>query len=238
MKTRGRAKTRPEDRSGEDPRRRADTWAGKDTSRRGQAKTNVIAKIFGRAKTLPEDRSGEDPWRREDTWQREDTSRRQVGRTHSWSRRHVGDTSSSDSRNREEQCVLNCREVLYVAASCMQVHARNCSRWHSYRIRSSPGVSTNDFDSKPWLGSPGAWANSPCPQNRRKRVVANPAPAWRRRKWSPNVALPAHVWRWLPTWHQPCGVTGCGVKTWRHLPTWRQGATLAHMASGASPDVA
>ena len=39
-KTRGRAKTRPEDRSGEDMRRHEDTWACEDTSRRQVGRTH------------------------------------------------------------------------------------------------------------------------------------------------------------------------------------------------------
>ena len=156
VKTRGRAETFPEDRPGEATRPHEDTWAGEDSSRRllpktGLAKTHVVAKTLGRAKTplkdrsvkthghaktLPEDTSGEDTLRREDMrrrkdiWACEDTSRRQVGRTRSSSRRHVGDTSRDDSRNRERQCVLNCRDVLSVAASCMQVHEYMPSAGH------------------------------------------------------------------------------------------------------------
>ena len=57
-----RARTLPEDRSGEDTRRREETWA---------------------CDTLPEDRSGEDMWRREDTWasEKSESKRRHVLKT-------------------------------------------------------------------------------------------------------------------------------------------------------------
>ena len=58
MKARGRARARPEDRSGEDTRRREDTWV----------------------KTLPDDRFGEDRRCRKDRWAGEDISQRQASK--------------------------------------------------------------------------------------------------------------------------------------------------------------
>ena len=131
----------------------------------------------------------------------------------------------------------------------MQVHAKCCSRWHSYMSLSSQlcPLHTTSAQSPRWVGTPPcARANPPCPQWRRKRVVANPAPAWRRPKWSPNVVLLAHV---LPT-HvvspnvaSKRGVTcSRGVRQPWGRQMWHQNvASLAHAASGsqvALPEVA
>ena len=99
----------------------------------GRAKARVVAKTRGRAKTRPEDRSGEDARRREDTWEGEDTSRRQVGE-HASLRRHFPKTCRSveDTRRREETWACVRLQVLPVVTSCMQVHAKCCSRWRSY----------------------------------------------------------------------------------------------------------
>ena len=119
---------------------------GTRTSRRQAGRRRVVAKTCGRAKTISEDRSFENTssrshvghfpktgrvktCRREDTRRREDRSGEHTHRPDD-----VSTTSSDDSRVCERQCVLSCREVLSVAASCMQVHAKCCSRWRSYMI--------------------------------------------------------------------------------------------------------
>ena len=134
--------------------------------------------------------------------------------------------------------------------SCMQVLAKCCSRWYSYMIQSSPGVSTHDLDSKPSPGSPSrsartrARANPPCLQWRRKcrrkssTCVASPQVVSKNGAARSCVAPVAHAsglarcgvktWRHLLTWRQGAGgvaiVARCGVKTWRHLLTCLQGA--------------
>ena len=107
----GRAKTRvvalPEDRSGEDTRRREDTWA----------------------KTLPEDRSGKDPRRREHMWARRHVGmRRHLAKT---GRANTLIVARARGRHIERQpretCVLNCWEVLPFAANCK--HANPAPAW-------------------------------------------------------------------------------------------------------------
>ena len=93
-KTRGRAKTLPEDMSGEDPRLRKDTWVGEEWRRhfpkKGQAKTRAFAKTRGRAKTLPELRQ---------VRQRPTSSRRHVG-----GRRHFPKTDRAKTRGFAKTC--------------------------------------------------------------------------------------------------------------------------------------
>ena len=170
-----RKKAIAEDRSGEGTRRREDTWACKDTSRRqvGRGHASSRRHVGGRryrrqVGRRPASRrrhmAGEDTSRRQvgrrhmggrrhfpktcrDAWAGEDTSRRQVGRRHASLRRHVGgrrqvgrrhpssqrdvgDTSSDDSRNRERQCVLNCKEVLSVVASRQAVSKSMPNAFH------------------------------------------------------------------------------------------------------------
>ena len=78
-KAQRRAKTLPEDRSGEDACRREDTWSCEDTSRRQVGIGHVSSRRHMGVRSH-EDRSGWDTCRREDTWVCEVTSRRQVGR--------------------------------------------------------------------------------------------------------------------------------------------------------------
>ena len=116
VKTHGRAKTLPEDRFGEDAHRREDTWAREEPCKTGRRRHAGARRHFPKTGWVKTRFVAK-------TCAREDTSRRQVGRTRPTWRRHVGDTSSGGSRNRERQCVLNCRDVFSVAASYMQVHA-------------------------------------------------------------------------------------------------------------------
>ena len=123
--------------------------------------------------------------------------------------------------------------------------------WH---VRARPRLETLATSSLPGR----ARANPPCRQRRR----LNPAPAWRRPKRCPNVALLAHVWRHAHVasgshevsadvasrrrvtcsrgMREPAGIAS---KMWRHngalgarwrRQMWRQNvASRAHMASGS-----
>ena len=237
-RTRGRAKTPLEDRSGEDTRRRGDTWAGEDTSRR---------------------QSGEDPSRREDarrcedTWAREDRSGE---RTHR--REDTGDASSGDSCNREAACF----ELAGRYFCCSKLHASTCQVLFTM-AQLHDLIFLRRVHTRPRLKAlAGFRARPPCPHWHRKRVVANPAPAggrpkllWNRGAAGSPVASGSHVVstdvaskRGVTCPHgvrEPAGIAqmwrqnmaslargagrqlprACGVRTWRHLPTWRQGAS-------------
>ena len=125
------------------------------------------------------------------------------------------------------------------------------------RVRARPRLFSRGYPFSPARAR--LRANPLCSQPRQKRVVANPAPAWRRPTPCPSVAFLAHMWRqetmqvsadvgskrhvtWSRGVREPAGiarcgvreqggVARCGVKTWRHLPTWRQGATWRQEAT-------
>ena len=140
----------------------------------GRAKTRVVAKTRGRAKTFPEDRLCEDARRREDTWAGEDTSRRQAGRRpassrrHEGVRRHLAKTGEHAHRRKNTWATRRATtaatargsvfrtagDVSSFVASCNQIHAKCCARWHSYMPESFPGVSAHNLVSKPWRGAP------------------------------------------------------------------------------------
>ena len=207
--THGRAKTLPEDKSGEGMRRRKDKWVCKDTSRRqvGQdtlcredkwaledssqrqvGRRRGVAKTRRRAKTLPEDRSGEHTHRREDTC---------TGDT------LCNDTSSDDSRARKRQGALKCMDV-FLAARCMQMRATCCSPWHSYNIVT--------FE----------YLRQVCPQPTSTRQTQHLVASSRVQTWRCLL-----TWRQLPRWCQ--GAMWC-----RRM--WRQ--NVASHVHVASPDAA
>ena len=217
-------------------RRQVGRWAGEDTSRRrGEYWAG-------------EDTSGRP---REDSWAREDTLRRQVGRTHSPSQKHARNTSSSNSRNRERQCVLNCREVLPVVENCMQVQAKCCSRWHSYVISffqmwphptstlaGFPRAETRRCKSSTCVASPqvvskrGTARSRVCGANCARRVGKPCGVAGCGVK-TCGVTCPRGV-------KEPAGIARCGVKIWRHLPTCRRAVgihkSLPQQKHGQSPN--
>ena len=183
-----------EDRSGEGTRRREDTWAGEDH---------------------PQNRLGEDRRRREDTWAGEDTARRHVWRRPASSRRRVGARRHFPKTGRvKTRFIANIRVVVRTRGraktgrantlSVAKTRGRHIERRQPQprealcfelqgssvfcmRVRTRPRLETQAR-----FPPPRARVRPPC-RTAALDVVANPAPAWRRPKWCPNVALVAHV---------------------------------------------
>ena len=223
-------KTFPEDRSGEDKHRLEDTWAREDTSKTGLAKTRIVAKRRGRAKTLPEDGSGE---------------ARFVAKTRVVAKTRI----APKTRGRAKTCGrhIERRQSQRREAACLELQGRSCCCSKLY-------ASTCQvlFMMAQLLGL--IFPRSVHTRPRFKALAPPPAPRTRARTHRVhnnfgNVSSQIQHLRGVapcgvPTWRcslmcgavcprgvrKPCRVAGCRVATWRHRPM--SGSQLA------SPDVA
>ena len=154
-KTHGRAKTLPEDRSGEDTHHHKDTWAGEDTSQRQVWRRPKSPRRHRRAKT----RRANTPI---------------VAKTRG---RHI---ESRQPQPREAVCF----ELQGHSFCCSKLYASTCQGLFAM-AQLHDLIFLRCVHTRPRLSSPPptrvrACANPACPQWRRKRVVANPALAWHR----------------------------------------------------------